>query len=369
MHDVLSGRTLNRTLLARQMLLERRPVAVDDVVTSLVGMQAQEPRDPYVGLWSRVERFRPEDLEQLLLDRKVVRIVMMRGTVHLVSAAECCAMRTLFQPVLDYELTIHSQHKAALATFDMEPLLGPVKDLLAEGPRTQAEVRAFIAGRFPDAPAAAAAYAVRNRLPLVQVPPRGLWRSSGQVRSTTADTWLGRPVDPAPSIEAAVLRYLAAYGPSTPADFTAWSGLKGAREILERVRPQLRVFRDERGRELFDVEDGRFADPDTPAPVRFLPEYDNVVLSHRDRSRVVPSGLRPLSLDRVGLAGLLVDGYFAGLWYSAIDKATGTVTVGVELARPLTKKAIASVEAEARRIARFRHPEAESTDVQLTTAA
>jgi hypothetical protein len=368
MHDVLSERMLNRALLARQGLLERRPTAVAAVVTELVGMQAQEPRDPYIGLWSRIDPFRPEELEQLLLDRKVVRIVMMRGTVHLVSADDCTGMRSLFQPILDYELTIHSEHKKALATFDMQPVLGPVAELLAEGPRTQAEIRAFIAERFPDAPAAAAAYAVRNRLPLVQVPPRGLWSSSGQVRSTTADTWLGRPVDPSPAVDAVVLRYLAAFGPATPGDFTAWSGLKGARELLERVRPQLRVYRDERGRELFDIGDGRFVEADAPAPVRFLPEYDNVVLAHRDRSRVVPSGLRALSIDRVGLAGLLVDGFFAGLWYSLIEKATGAAELHVELARPLTKRAIRSVEAEGRRLARFRHPEATSYEVRVALA-
>jgi hypothetical protein len=363
--DVLSQRQLNRTLLARQLLLERQPAGVEDVLRRLVGMQAQEPRDPYVGLWSRVTGFEPAHLEGLLTSRQAVRIVLMRGTIHLVTGDDCCATRALFQPVLDYELTVHQEHKAALARFDMAPVLGMVRPLLAEAPRTQAELRAVIAERFPDAPAAAAAYAVRNLLPLVQVPPRGLWSASGQVRCTTADAWMGRPVDPAPSLDDLVLRYLAAFGPATPADVTAWSGLKGARPVIDRLRPHLRLFHDERGRELFDVEDGPFPDPDTPAPVRFLPEYDNVLLGHRDRSRIVPSGLRPLAGGRLGLGSVLVDGFLAGRWSSSVDPAHGTATVTVELARPLSKRATESVEAEGRRLARFRHAGAASFEARV----
>ena len=364
--DTLTQRALNRALLARQFLLRRERSGVENLLSALVGMQAQEPRDPYIAMWSRVEGFRPGDLEGLLLERRAVRIVLMRGTVHLVTADDCLAIRQLVQPVLDYELTIHSQHKTALASFDMAPVAGPVRELLAEAPRTQAEIRTFIAERFPDAPAAAAAYAVRNLLPLVQVPPRGLWSQGGQVRTTTAESWLGRLMDTAPSIEALVLRYLAVFGPAAPGDVTAWSGLKGAREVIERLRPRLRVFRDERGRELFDVEDGRFADPDTPAPLRFLPEYDNVVLSHRDRSRIVPAGLRPLAVDRVGLGGLLVDGFFAGFWSSSLDDATGAATLTVELVRRISNEATAAVEAEAGRLARFRHAVASAVDVRVT---
>jgi hypothetical protein len=165
--DVLSERTLNRTLLARQRLLERVPIAVEEVLSALVGLQAQEPRDPYVALWSRVDGFEPSTLERLLVDRRAVRIVLMRGTVHLVTADECCAIRQLFQPILDYELTVHSEHKEALATFDIAPLLGPVGELLAEAPRTPSELRALIAARFPDAPAAAARAGAAERAVVV----------------------------------------------------------------------------------------------------------------------------------------------------------------------------------------------------------
>jgi hypothetical protein len=324
------------------------------------------PQNPYVGLWSRLERFRPEALSELLLDRKVVRIVVMRGTIHLVSAGDALVLRALAQPVLDAELSRHPEYGPALAGVDLGPVLAFAGPLLAERPRSGPELRAALAEQFPDVDVAALAYACRNHLGLVQVPPRGLWGRSAQVTTTTVDAWLGRPLAPRPSLERVVLRYLAAFGPAAVADVAAWSGLTGLRAVVERLRPGLRTFRDERGRELFDLPEAPRPDPDTPAPARFLPEYDNVVLSHADRSRFLRApGHRPASVAGPVRGSFLHDGVLSGLWRLGSDRATGAATLELSGAGPLTKRTASAVAAEGRRFLRFLAPDAESHDVRF----
>ncbi len=297
--DVLGDRALGRATLARQILLEREARDLTATVDHLVGLQAQVPHNPYTALWSRLDPFDPEALSRLVSERALVRIVTLRGTLHLVTADDCLLLRPLVQPVLDGELSRHQTFAPQLAGVDLDAVMAVARPLLDERPRTGPQLRALLAERFPDHDAAALAFACRNRLALVQVPPRGLWGRGGQVTTTTAEAWLGRPLVAEPSIDAVVLRYLAAFGPATVADVAAWSRLTAFREVLDRLRPQLRTFRDERGRELFDLPDAPRPDPGTPAPVRFLPEYDNVLLSHADRSRF----LRPEHRDEIG-AGL-----------------------------------------------------------------
>ena len=286
--DVLGRRALNRATMARQLLLERADLAPVDAVAHLVGMQAQVPLNPYLGLWSRLRDFRPEELGRALEDREVVRIVAMRATIHLLTADDCLLLRPLCQPVLDGELARHPAMAPVLRGVDLRPVLAFASDVLAQRPRTGPQLRAALAERFPELDATALAYACRNHLALVQVPPRGVWGRRGQVTTTTAESWLGRPLVANPSVDDVVVRYLRAFGPATAADIAAWSRLTGFREVIDRLRPRLRAFRDERGRELVDVPDAPLPDPDTPAPVRFLPEYDNVALSHADRRRYTP---------------------------------------------------------------------------------
>ncbi|HYY76002.1 MAG TPA: winged helix DNA-binding domain-containing protein [Gaiellaceae bacterium] len=358
---------MNRATLERQLLLRRSNLPALDAVEHLVGMQAQVPLDPYTGLWSRLEGFRPEELAQLLLDRKVVRIVAMRATLHLVSADDCLLLRPLMQPVLDREIARHPQFGPVLLEVDLAPVLAFARTLLAERPCTGSELRAAMEERFPRHDGAALAYACRCLLALVQVPPRGVWGRRAQVSSTTAESWLGRPLVADPSIDDVVLRYLAAFGPATVADVATWSRLTGLREVIDRLRPRLRTFRDERGRELVDLPDAPRPDPDTPAPPRFLPEFDNVLLSHADRGRFVSQEQRArLS----GVAGpvrgsVLHDGFLCGTWRIDRDPSSGAATLVVSHLEALRKRATARLAAEGRRLLRFVAADAEAHEVRF----
>ena len=357
MSDVLSLRALNRATLARQLLLERSELPVLDAIARLVGQQAQEPRDPYIGLWSRLAGFRPQELSTLLLDRRVVRIAVMRSTLHLVTADDCLVIRPLMQPVLDAELARHREYAPALVGVDLDAVLAFGRELLAE-PRTGRELRAALAERFPEHDPAALAYACRNHLGVVQVPPRGVWGRTGGVVTTTAESWLGRPLATSASLDDVVVRYLGAFGPATVADVAVWSRLTGLREVFERLRSRLRTFRDERGRELFDLPGAPRPSPDLPAPVRFLPEYDNLLLSHADRSRFAAPGRRDLLGRVTGRVNgtVMVDGTVAAVWQLERERL-------VVSHAPLTKRAAASVAAEGRRLLRLVAPDVR--DVRL----
>ena len=359
--DVLSDRALNRATLARQHLLERTDLDPLAAVEHLVGLQAQEPPDPYLALWSRLDGFDPLAVNRLLEERVLVRMVVMRGTVHLVSADDALALRPLCQPVLDGELVRHSEYKDALAVLDLPATMAVLRPLVVEaGPLNGRDLRSLIQDRFPDLDdhsARAVTYACRNLLDMVQVPPRGLWGGKGQVRTTPLDAWVGRPLAAAPSIDEVVLRYLAAFGPASVADVAAWSRLTGFREVVDRLADRLRPFRSESGRELWDLPDAMRPDPDTPAPVRFLPEYDNVLLSHDDRTRF---GNRPgWDVPPPVKGTVLVDGTVKGVWYP-VDGGLLVRTFG-----SLAKRATASVEAEGRRMLRFL--DADGRDVRVST--
>lgn len=353
----LTGRRLNRALLERQLLLRRADLPALQAIERLVGMQAQSPRAPYVGLWARLSRFEPEELARLLVRRAVVRIALMRSTVHLVTAADCLALRPVTQPALDRGL---SSFRRGLDGVDLAELAAAGRRLLEERPRTAGELRAELLALWPDRDGDALAAATRNLVPCVQVPPRGLWRMSGRARHTTVEAWLGRPLvrDPAP--DDVVVRYLAAFGPAAVQDVQAWSGLTRLAEVVERLRPRLRSFRDEHGRELFDLPGAPRPDPETPAPVRFLPEFDNLLLSHADRSRVISDAdrVRLMTNARAVLGSFLVDGFFRGTW--KIDK--GTLTV--EAFSRLSKREAAAVGDEGARLLGF--AEVDGRDIRFT---
>src|SRR5215210_151828 len=223
-HVLLGRRALNRALLARQNLIERRPKTALEAIEHLVGMQAQEPQAPYIGLWSRLAEFRPEELSTLITERRAVRMGLMRSTIHLVSARDCLGLYPLMRPVLDRTFKGSSFSKQ-VAGVDLDELLAAGRKLLAVKPRTRAKLSRLLAELFPGVDPASLAYAVTFLTPLVQVPPRGLWRESAQPRLTTVQAWLGQEFEAAPSRSEMVLRYLAAFGPATVKDVQAWCGL------------------------------------------------------------------------------------------------------------------------------------------------
>ncbi|CAM00038.1 winged helix DNA-binding protein [Saccharopolyspora erythraea NRRL 2338] len=360
--DVLSARDLNRATLHRQLLLERSTRTPVEAVEHLVGMQAQVPIPPYFGLWTRLDGFAPDDLAQRLLDRSLVRIVLMRSTVHLVTADDCLTLRPLMQPPIDRDLA--RNHPVGV---EHREIAAYGRKLLDEKPRTLAQLRPLLAERWPQEDPARLGYAVRSLLPLVQIPPRAVWGRSGQPTYATAETWLGRQLDPVPSLEDVVRRYLAAFGPATVADVQTWSGLIGLRELVRGLG--LRVFRDEHGRELFDLPDAPRPEPDVPAPPRFLPPYDNVLLSHADRTRIMTERHRKLLFGAnsgVFPGTVLLDGFVRGTW--EISRQGTTAVLHVRPLARLSRRDSAALEAEGRGLLGFAEESAEQHEVRFGAA-
>jgi hypothetical protein len=358
--EVLGPRALNRALLARQLLLRRTSLPATAAIEHLVGMQAQAPNAPYIGLWTRLAGFHTDDLAQLLTERRVVRGPLMRTTLHLVSAGDYLALRPVLQPVLERGLFSGSPFGRRLAVVDITALLAAGRALLEERPRSTAALGKLLAERWPDRDATALAHAIRYLLPLVQLPPRGIWGASGQATWTTVEAWLGRSLAADTTAGEMVMRYLAAFGPATARDVQAWCWLTGLREVIERLRPRLCTFRDASGNELFDLPDAPRPDPDTPAPPRFLPEYDNILLSHADRTRIIADEHR----SRVFTLGSLhVDGFVRGAW--TIKRQRGAATLRVELFVPLSAADRTSVMEEGIQLLRFAAPEARAQDLEF----
>lgn len=361
---VLGVRALNRALLARQHLLTRTTRRAAEVVEHLVGLQAQSPPDPYVALWSRIDGFRHGDLARLLTARRAVRIALQRSTIHLVTARDCLALRPVLRDVQERNLFVGSPYGRKLSGLDLDALVAAGRALFDETPRTTAEAGALLAKRFRGRDATALGYGLRNLLALVQVPPRGVWGAPGQPVCATAEAWLGRTLAKDASPDALVLRYLAAFGPATVADAQSWSGLSRLAGTFERLRRRLRTFRDEAGRELFDAPRAPLPDEDVPAPVRFLPVYDNVVLGHADRSRIVPPRpRRPLGAGPQSVGSVLVDGFVGGLW--RVERGRGKATLLVALLDRPSAATKAEVVGEGGRLLAFVAGEADDRAVRL----
>jgi len=358
---VLSLRAVNRALLARQLLLGRQALAeagpgraaqVVRTIEHLVGLQAQAPFPPYYGLHSRLDGFRPGDLAALITGRSVVRIALMRGTIHLVSARDCLPLRRMVQPVI--ERGMRGAFGRQLAGVDTGALAAAGRRLVESEPMTFSQLGQALAVHWPGHPPAALAQGVRAFVPLVQVPPRAVWGRAGQSLHTSAEHWLGEPGPaaqprrPASRAELAqlVTRYLGAFGPATVRDVQAWSGLTGLKAVLEQLRPSLVTFRDEQGGELFDLPTAPRPGGEVPAPVRLVAEFDNLVLSHAERSRVISAEAtgRLYTINGVIPGPVLIDGFVAGMWRLTRSREKATVTI--ELFGPARERDALAAEAE-----------------------
>ncbi|RSM46641.1 winged helix DNA-binding domain-containing protein [Amycolatopsis balhimycina DSM 5908] len=339
---VLSTRALNRATLARQLLLDRADLDVHDAVAHLCGLQAQEPQEPFTGLWSRLRGFDPAALSDLLTGRRVVRTHLMRRTVHLLTADDVLAWRARFDTMLRQRVL--GTYRRELDGVDLDALAAAGRAVLTDGePRSMGEVARAVAGRWPEpGPRALGEMLIAALIPSVQLPPRGLWRTKAGVRNLPLAAWLGRDAGPLdPDDRPLVRRYLAAFGPAASADLRAWCGLTGLPAAVKALRDELAVFRDERGRELLDLPDAPRPDPDTSVPVRFLPAFDNAILGYDDRSRIIDDTHRGLSV--AGERVVLVDGRVSATW--TVDAGTVAVTPLRRLSR--TERAGVAEEGQA----------------------
>jgi Winged helix DNA-binding domain len=353
-------RALNRATLARQLLLARERASVVEAVERLAGMQAQEPRPPFVGLWTRLEGFERADLLAALRERTLVRATWLRATLHLTSARDYLAFRMALEPMLERAM------RGFGAKVQVEELLPVARRLVEQRPRTFNELRGLLAEAFPRVNERALGYIVRLRLPLVMVATDDeRWGFPSVADFTLADAWLGARPAKDDSPHELVRRYLAAFGPATAADVQTWSGLQGIRGVLAELRKELHAVTDEGGRTLLDLPDAPRPDQDAPAPVRFLPAFDNLLLSHADRTRVLADGHRAKVITRNLRVHptFLVDGFVAGTWEIERKRATATLRLSPFAALP--RRAAKALGAEGERLLRFAEEDATTWDVRV----
>lgn len=361
---VLSRRQLNRALLARQMLLKREKLPVIAAIERLVAMQAQVPRPPFMGLWTRLEKFRREQLLTALRDRSAVRATAMRGTIHLMSMRDFVA----FRPVLSGMLVKGAQSISGkrMAGVELEPIYETGRRFFGGTPAPFEALRSHLEKHHPGIDVRAMAYSVRMGVPLVIVPGDAEWGFAANAGFTLAEKWLGRTIpETSTGFDGLVLRYLAAFGPATPGDFQAWSGLRAARETFERLRGQLVTFRDERKRELFDLPKAPRPEEDVAAPPRFLPEFDNILLGHDDRTRIISDAHRSrVFLKNLQVLGtVLIDGFVAATW--RLERGKKTAHLAVQPFGPLARRVATDIQAEGTALLEFLEPEADDRSVSL----
>jgi hypothetical protein len=360
---VLSTRELNRTLLERQLLLRRSPLSPLEAIRHVAAMQCQVPAAPFYGLWSRIERFEAAELVRLLEAHAVLRTTLMRVTLHLTSTDDFLAWRPMHQAMIEKRFA-GTQFAKQLDGVDVAEVVEAGRATLAETPGTAAQLGRTLGERWPGADPMALAYAVRWALPLVQLPPRGtsLEKDGGPAVVAPVQKLTGRELAAETEPDALILRYLAAFGPASVPDMRMWSGLPGLAAAVDRLRPRLRSFRDEHGRELLDLPDAPVLTGDEPAPPRFLPWFDNLLLGHDDRSRVLPYG------HRLGVVGgnafVLIDGFARATW--RIQRSPELATLHIQ---PLERLSLGDdVLEEGERLLEFGAPAASERRVVVEPA-
>jgi Winged helix DNA-binding domain len=363
----ITQRELNRALLQRQLLLGRVEKPVGETIEHLLGLQAQAPLPPYYGLWSRLEGFDAQELGQILTDRVVVRLTLMRGTVHLVTARDALRLRPLLQPVI--ERAHNGAFGRRMGGADPARLAAAVRELLVDEPLTARELGRRLVERGIGDDVEAIGNAARVYVPLVQVPPRGVWGVGGQAKYLPLETWTEATLETEPSLADVVLGYLRSFGPASVADIQNWSGLTKLKPVFERLRDGLVTFRDERGRELYDLPDAPRPEPETPAPVRLLGEYDNVLLGHADRRRIIPEDFPWAAMLAPGrfVNNLLVDGMLRATWWIERE-SKNRATLAIRPFRRLSRTERTAVTAEAEQMIDFAAADVERREVRLEAA-
>lgn len=342
----LSVGELNRTLLDRQRLLSRSAESPEEIIKACAGLQSQKPSTMFLGLWNRCSGFNSVDLDQLLLSGRVVRIASMRSTIHVLTVDDAHTFRTATQSVLANEL--HATNKELAKSDEAPKVVRHAEKLLKSAPMTAKDLSASLHQIWPHYPAPTLLALVRAMLPLVQVPPRGLWGQSAAPSYQLLQVWSPdrRAVRPREkrSIELLIRSYLSAFGPATVADAQTWSGLRGVKEVLEGMRPRLAKYIGPNDEVLYDNPGAALIDADVPSPVRFVGEFDNVVLSHKNRERIVSAENRDKLRSPNGLipSVLLIDGYVSGVW--TVLRVAGKNEVQVELFRPISASVSDDIE-------------------------
>lgn len=348
---ILTLRELNRATLARQFLLERASLVPLEAIKRLVALQGQVSNAPYLGLWTRLHSFQRAELTALLTGRQVIRASSLRGTLHILTAQDYLLFHSVLQPALSRQLQLFARQTEG---FDIDRFCAAMRASIQEQPRTGVELRAKMEAFSPGMGKQHIVDALRMHLALIQPLPAGTWGFTGQPTHIEASAWLGHPLaDPEVGRQQLIVRYLAAFGPASVQDLQKWSGVTRLSADLEVLRPVLLVFRDEQGRELFDLPDAPRPPADTPAPVRFLPAFDTLLLSYAERGRIMADAYYHAIFSKNGLISstFLVDGFVRGVW--KVERTTTSATLVIEPFEPLSHQVQNDLQEEGERLIRW----------------
>ncbi|RJE88547.1 winged helix DNA-binding domain-containing protein [Paenibacillus sp. 1011MAR3C5] len=379
---VLSLKRLNRALLERQLLLQRSRISPLEAIERLAGIQAQAPIPPYYALWSRLENFQPESLADLLSNRQAIRIALMRSTIHLVSARDAGLFRTALAPMM--ERAIMSYNGKKLGGVDLAQLVATTVKIATEKPITFEELGKHLQQDWPQHEPSVLSSTARNLVPLAQIPPRGIWGQGGAARHVPLAHWLETgPVnqridgandvqghendgitrsgtagsDTDENIKLMLFRYLGAFGPASVKDMQAWSGLTRLKPYVQEWAPELECFKDEAGNELYDLRGAPLPPEDTPAPPRYLSEFDNMLISYSDRTRIMPAAYKSRIITINGLvrSTFLTDGFVRGTW--TIEENKESATLRLQPFEPINDDDLESLREEGTRLLHFAAPD------------